>query len=87
MVFPSWACSQLISSAPSGDKTHTDHLQTLGLCVCVWGGGSFATFASVLLGFLWPNGAMKMNGEIGESEVRAVPLALPARVGLPGDLV
>lgn len=49
MVFPSWACSQLINSVPSGDKMHIDYLQALDFR----GRGSFGTFASVLLGFLW----------------------------------
>lgn len=46
-----WACSQLISSVPSGDRMHTDHLQALDfwgrrvvmgdLCFCPLGTQNF----------------------------------------------
>lgn len=80
MVFPSWVCSQLINNVPSGDKMHTDHLQAR---VC-GEGGVIWDLCFCPLGLSVAKWGHVNEWGVGEAEVRAVPLALPARVGLPG---
>lgn len=85
MVFPSWACSQLINSVPSGDKMHIDHLQALDFRG--WGAVTW-DFCFCPLGLSVATKQGHVNEwEIGEAGVRAVLLALPNWEGLPGDLV
>ena len=82
MVFPSWACSQLLIVFHLGTK-YTQANSRPWASRGLFGTSALSSRAPRLSSFLWVNRAMKMSQE-GEEPGCVLFLWLPVCVGLPG---